>query len=226
MRRFLFWLGIIGFAVLTLAFGALTALLFFTFGSGDSIRVQGLEIKDDQIANCSSLLIDFESVTFNDVPSVFELAGLREFIQIATTEGTELVGVVASRSVIDNALLGRRTCGLTTNQGSEVIEVIEVTEISSGEEELTADVIESVAFEDSGKLLEIPIDVLSDKSLLVTGDFEAGSTLLIQGAIYYAKASIALLVSGILTVLFLIVECALIAFGIIRRKRSPQEVSA
>ena len=223
MRRFLFWLGIIGFAVFTLAFGALTALLFFTFGSGDSIRVQGLEIKDDQIANCSSLLIDFESVTFNDVPSVFELAGLREFIQIATTEGTELVGVVASRSVIDNALLGRRTCGLTTNQGSEVIEV---TEISSGEEELTADVIESVAFEDSGKLLEIPIDVLSDKSLLVTGDFEAGSTLLIQGAIYYAKASIALLVSGILTVLFLIVECALIAFGIIRRKRSPQEVSA
>ena len=223
MRRFLFWLGIFGFAVLTLAFGALTALLFFTFGSGDSIRVQGLEIKDDQIANCSSLLIDFESVTFNDVPSVFELAGLREFFQIATTEGTELVGVVASRSVIDNALLGRRTCGLTTNQGSEVIEV---TEISSGEEELTADVIESVAFEDSGKLLEIPIDVLSDKSLLVTGDFEAGSTLLIQGAIYYAKASIALLVSGILTVLFLIVECALIAFGIIRRKRSPQEVSA
>ena len=180
MRRFLFWLGIIGFAVFTLAFGALTALLFFTFGSGDSIRVQGLEIKDDQIANCSGLLIDFESVTFNDIPSVFELAGLREFIQIATTEGTELVGVVASRSVIDNALLGRRTCGLTTNQGSEVIEV---TEISSGEEELTADVIESVAFEDSGKLLEIPIDVLSDKSLLVTGDFEAGSTLLIQGAI-------------------------------------------
>ena len=222
MRRFLFWLGIIGFAVLTLAFGALTALLFFTFGSGDSIRVQGLEIKDDQIANCSSLLIDFESVTFNDVPSVFELAGLREFIQIATTEGTELVGVVASRSVIDNALLGRRTCGLTTNQGSEVIEV---TEISSGDGELGADVIESVAFEDSGKLLEIPIDVLSDKSLLVTGDFEAGSTLFIQGAIYYAQAPIALLVSGILTVLFLIVECALIAFGIIRRKRSPQEVS-
>lgn len=223
MRRFLFWLGIICFAVLTLVFGALTALLFFTFGSGDSIRVQGLEVKDDQIANCSSLLIDFESVTFNEVPSVIELAGLTEFIQITTTEGTELVGVVASRSVIDSALLGRRTCGLTIDQGSEVIEV---TEISSGEGLLTADVIESVAFEDSGRLLEIPIDVLSDKSLLVTGDFEAGPTLLIQGAIYYAKASIALLVSGILTVLFLIVECAMIAFGIIRRKRSPQEVSS
>ena len=226
MRRFLFWLGIIGCAVLTLAFGALTALLFFTFGSGDSIRVQGLEVQDDQIANCSSLLIDFESVTFNDVPSVIELVGVSEFIQITTAGGSELVGAVASRSEIDSALLGRRTCGLATDQSTESTAVPKVTEISSGEEELTADVIESVTFEDSGQLLEIPIDELKDKSLLVTGDFEAGSTLLIQGAIYYAKASIALLVSGILTVLFLIVECALIAFGIIRRKRSPQEVSA
>lgn len=213
MRRLVYWSSVIIVGIASIIFGTVALLIFMNFGTGKAIEAQGFEVPGEELSSCSSLLIDVESIDLRGVPEVAELVGAEEYLNISTSNGIPLKGVLSSRATIDQALLGRTTCILSLEPA------VSVSVVSSGDEPLLTDSIEPTIYSESGSALEVPLQLVEGSSLAIEGEFEVESDLRANASIYFAQAQGVLLVAGVVALILLMTEVLLIILGVVRRNR-------
>lgn len=173
----------------------------------------GLAVPGDMLSRCNSVLIDIEAVSLQDVPEALKVMGVSEFLQISSDQAAPLTVVVAERSEIDAALLGRATCLLVVDPQ------IAIESISSGSQPFDIDLVDSVRFVQSGEIVDIPIENLDQSSIVITGEFDGNSTIHVDGKIVYAGVQNTIWVLLGLTAFLILFLVIMVTMGILRRRR-------
>lgn len=208
-----YWASVIGVGIASIIFGTVALLVFASFGTGKAIKASGFDVPAEQLSSCSSLVIDVADIALKDVPDAVKWVGANEYLTIATSNELTLQAILSSQDTIDQALLGRTSCILSLEPAPEV------SRVSSGDDPLLIQAIEPTIFSESGDVIEIPLQIVKGSSLVIEGEFDSESDLRVNGMIYFAQSQNVLLFAGLGAISLLMMDVALIIYGVVRRNR-------
>lgn len=207
-----------GIAILLLlfgvAFGGIAVATYLMVGTGNQIEASGFTIESSELTDCTSFLLDVQSVEIDPVNGDFLLGDRETNLVISTSPISNLQSVVVATSEVDQKLLGRSICVIQFD------DVPIVERVSSGDVKVEVGDFSSVELNLDGELVVIPVDNLSNMSIVTIFDSaqSTNSDVIISGLIVYPQSPIILVVSASATLVFFLV--ALVLLITTRKKRA------
>ena len=162
LRRLLVVFSLALILILALGLGGVAAGLYTYFGSGKAVTAQGPQIELDELASCSTVVIDLDRIEIRLPDQLALLPDPREELRISTQPRTAMNAGVLPREDVDAILLGSDTCIVSLDSQSWSI-----THSALGEPWLQVD--EKAGFSNvaSGETIAFDVRSVANSTLII-----------------------------------------------------------
>ena len=207
--------------ILAVALAGLAAGLYTYFGSDQAVTAQGPRIELDELASCTTSVIDLDRIEMALPQQLAILPGPEQKLRISTEPQGTISAVLLPREEVDAVLLGFNTCLLNLDFQSWSI-----TRSAVGQPWLQVDQVAGRSDITSGESVAFDVESVFNSTLII--EFEKPdpsiTTLLLDAEVRYPDAQSWALWCTIVASLALVLSVILVVIVIVRNKQGSQSI--